>query len=182
MLCSVCGKDSLGEVCNTCIRSEENYYSKEWTYVEGLIVKKKEDFKVVVSNARISGTAVISTAASGMNSKIDNFSHYIGGVLETGSSSYNGKPAPMIHIKNNSGMERYLLFPQIADESTFFAAVEKAKATPLAGGAAAPAPSPAPKASLTSEMQDKLNKLELLKSSGILSEDEYLKERVKLGL
>ena len=81
MQCLICGKDSAGEVCNQCIRAEQGIYAKDWTYKEGLIVKKTEDFRVNVTNARVNGIAVISTSSSGMNAKIDNFNHYIGCVV-----------------------------------------------------------------------------------------------------
>ena len=77
MQCLICGKDSAGEVCNQCIRAEQGIYAKDWTYKEGLIVKKTEDFRVNVTNARVNGIAVISTSPNGMNAKIDNFNHYI---------------------------------------------------------------------------------------------------------
>lgn len=183
MRCSICGKDSIGEVCNSCIRLEQVCLTKDWVYKEGLIVKKTENFKLAISNARINGTAVISTSASGMNAKIDNFNHYIGGALEVGSSSYNGKPAPSIHIKTAGGMERFLIFPQIPDEGSLKSALDKAKATILSGDAAAAAPSAAaPAAAPSADAQEKLNKLNLLKANGILSEAEYLAEKAKLGL
>lgn len=182
MRCAICGKDSIGEVCNSCIRSEQVVYTKDWVYKEGLIVKKTESLKLSISNARISGTGVISTAASGMNAKIDNFNHYIGGALEVGSSAYNGKPAPMIHIKTPAGMERYLIFPQFPDESSLKSSLDKAKASILTGAAAAPAPTPVASATPSPEAQEKLNKLNLLKANGILSEAEYLAEKAKLGL
>lgn len=184
MRCSICGKDSIGEVCNSCIRMEQVFLNKEWVYKEGLIVKKTESFKLSISNARINGTAVISTSSSGLNAKIDNFNHYIDGALEVGASSYNGKPAPSIHIKTASGMERYLLFPQIPDEGSLKAALDKAKANIMSGSSES---SSAPAASATAsaaspEQQEKLNKLNLLLANGILSQEEYQAEKVKLGL
>ena len=53
MQCLICGKDSAGEVCNQCIRAEQGIYAKDWTYKEGLIVKKTEDLKVVVSFSKL---------------------------------------------------------------------------------------------------------------------------------
>lgn len=179
MQCMVCGKDSVGEVCNSCIRSEQVLYSKEWTYKEGLIVKKTEDFKLTISNARINGIAVISTSASGMNAKVDNFNHYIGFVMETGTSSFSGKPAPMVHVKTAMGMERYLIFPQFTDEAGMKAALDQAKAQKLSSGGAAPA---AGGAAADPAAAEKLKKLDLLKANGILSEDEYQREKAKLGL
>ena len=99
MKCFVCGKDSVGEVCNSCIRDEQGFFNRDYQYKEGLLVKKKEDFRINITNARINGIAVVSPYANGMNAKVDNFNHWIGAVEETGESTYNGKPAPYIHIK-----------------------------------------------------------------------------------
>lgn len=176
MQCCICNKDSVGEVCNSCIRSEQVVYSKEWTYKEGLLVKKTEDFKATVSNARVNGIAAMSTSESGLNARIDSFNHYIGYVQGVTTSSFNGKPAPAVHIKSATGLERYLIFPQLADEAGLKSAIDEAKSKMMGagGGAAAGGPSP--------EVQEKLNKLNLLKANGILSEDEYQKEKAKLGL
>ena len=81
-----------------------------------------------------------------MNAKIDNFNHYIGGVHGVEPSTHNGKPAPGIHIKTPSGMERYLIFPQFTDEAGLKAGIDQAKANPLSGGSA-PAVSSAASAS-----------------------------------
>ena len=176
MQCCICNKDSVGEVCNSCIRAEQVIFNKEWTYKEGLLVKKTEDFKATVSNARVNGIAAMSTSASGTNSRVDSFNHYIGYVQGVVSSSFNGKPAPAVHIKSPTGLERYLIFPQIPDEGALNSAVTEAKAKMMGagGGDAAGGPS--------AEVQEKLNKLNLLKANGILSEDEYQKEKAKLGL
>lgn len=183
MRCSICGKDSIGEVCNSCIRLEEVSLSKDWIYQEGLLVKKKESFKISISNARVSGTAVICTSSSGTNAKIDNFNHYIGGALGVEAGSYNGKPAPAIHIKTTTGMERYLILPQIPDEGSLKAALDKAKSTVLTGDSAAASAAPAAaSASISPDVQEKLNKLNLLKANGILSDAEYASEKAKLGL
>lgn len=175
MQCCICNKDSVGEVCNSCIRSEQVIFTKEWTYKEGLLVKKTEDFKATVSNARVNGIAAMSTSESGTNARIDNFNHYIGYVQEVKTGSYSGKPAPMIHVKTPTGLERYLIFPQLPDEAALKSAVDEAKSKMMgAGGGDAGGPS--------AEVQEKLNKLNLLKANGILSEDEYQKEKAKLGL
>lgn len=179
MQCLICGKDSAGEVCNQCIRAEKGIYAKDWTYKEGLIVKKTEDFRVNVTNARVNGIAVISTASNGMNAKIDNFNHYIGCVVGVEQGSYNNKPAPMFHIKAPAGMERYLIFPQMPDEGGLKAAVEKAKSEKMAGGASAAAPAAA---AADPNAAEKLSKLDLLKANGILTEEEYQRERAKLGI
>lgn len=191
MQCFICGKDSVGEVCNSCTRLEQNVYNKEYTYKEGLLVKKTEEFKVAVSTARINGTAVISTSSSGMNAKIDNFNHFIGGVVDVEGCTYNGKPAPGVHIKTPAGMERFLIFPQFTDDAALKAAITKAKADQVTAGSASPAPAPAATlsfaaapaaAALTPEQQERLKKLTLLKENGILSEAEYQAEKVKMGL
>ena len=186
MQCFICKKDSVGEVCNSCIRLEQNCYTKDYTYKEGLLVKKTEDFKISVSTTRANGTAVISTSASGMNAKIDNFNHFIGGVLGVEPCTYNGKPAPGIHIKTPAGMERYLIFPQFPDEAGLKAGIEKAKANQVTGDGAGTIPSAASVASsaggLSPEQQERLNKLNLLRDNGILSEAEYQAEKAKMGL
>lgn len=181
MQCLICGKDSAGEVCNQCIRAEQGIYAKDWTYKEGLIVKKTEDFRVNVTNARVNGIAVISTASNGMNAKIDNFNHYIGCVVGVEQGSYNNKPAPMIHIKTPAGMERYLIFPQMPDEGGLKAGVDKAKAEKMTGGASAAAPA-STAAAADPNAAEKLSKLNLLKANGILTEEEYQRERAKLGI
>ncbi len=174
MQCCICKKDSVGEVCNSCIRSEQVVYSKEWTYKEGLLVKKVEDFQIKISNARINGIGVISTSSSGTNGRVDNFNHYINFAQEVGQGSYNGKPAPMIHVKTDAGLERYVILPQLGDEAGLKSALADAKSKVLgAGGGADGGPS--------GDAQEKLNKLNLLKSNGILSEEEYQKEKAKLG-
>lgn len=180
MQCFICGKDSVGEVCNQCIRLEQPVYSKEWTYKEGLIVKKTEDFKVSITTARITGSLAFSTSESGLNARIDNFNHYIGGVVGTCTSAFNGKPAPGVHIKTPAGMERFLILPQFTDESALKSALDQAKASMVTAGGAAPAAAPA--AALSPDAAEKLSKLDLLKANGILSEDEYQREKAKLGL
>ncbi|MBO4337647.1 MAG: hypothetical protein J5842_06210 [Lachnospiraceae bacterium] len=201
MKCFVCGRDSVGEVCNSCIRDEQGFYNRDYQYKEGLLVKKKEDFRVNITNARINGIAVVSPYQNGMNAKVDNFNHWIGAVEETGESVYNGKPAPYIHIKVPGGMDRYLIFPQLDDVSGMKNAVQKAKAAKMEGPAvmpvaaaapvAAPRPiaprpaAPAPAAAAPAydpAKQDKLNKLNTLLTSGILTQAEYDAEKIKLGL
>lgn len=190
MQCFICKKDSVGEVCNSCVRQEQNYYTKDYTYKEGLLVKKTEDFKIAVSNARVNGIAIISTSSSGMNARVDNFNHFIGGVIGMEACTYNGKPAPGVHIKTPAGMERYLILPQFTDESGLKSAIDQGKANQLSAGAAAPAAAPVAAAAapagggggLTPQQQDRLNKLNLLKQNGILSEAEFQAEKAKLGL
>ena len=114
-----------------------------------------------------------------MNAKIDNFNHYIGCVVGVEQGSYNNKPAPMIHIKTPAGMERYLIFPQMPDEGGLKAGVDKAKAEKMAGGASAAAPAAA---AADPNAAEKLSKLDLLKANGILTEEEYRRERAKFGI
>ena len=87
----------------------------------------------------------------------------------------------MIHIKTPAGMERYLIFPQMPDEGGLKAGVDKAKAEKMAGGASAAAPAPAA-AAADPNAAEKLSKLNLLKANGILTEEEYQRERAKLGI
>ena len=206
MKCFVCGKDSPGEVCSSCIRDEQGFYNRDYQYKEGLLVKKKEDFRINITNARINGIAVVSPYANGMNAKVDNFNHWIGAVQETGESTYAGKPAPYVHVKVPGGMERYLIFPQLDDIIGVRSAIDKAKANIVAAPAktpefampkpAAPAPAPRPVAytaaaapaaasaatALDPKKQDRLNKLNALLTSGILTQAEYDAEKIKLGL
>ena len=199
MKCFICGKDSVGEVCNSCIRDEQGFYNRDYQYKEGLLVKKKEDMRINVTNARINGIAFVSPYENGMNSKVDNFNHWIGAVESVGETTYNKFPAPYIHIKVPGGMERYLIFPQFDDAAGVRNAIDKAKAAKMASPATAPVfstptPAPAPRAfasapaaapasaALDPAKQDKLNKLNALLTSGILTQAEYDAEKVKLGL
>ncbi len=199
MKCFICGKDSVGEVCNSCIRDEQGFYSRDFQYKEGLLVKKVEDLRINVTNARINGIAIVSPYENGMNAKVDNYNHWIGAVDRVGETTYNKNNAPYIHIKVPGGMERYLIFPQFTDMNNVKGAIDKAKATKIAAPATAPAfaaapapapiprpvapaPAPAPAAALDPVKQDKLNKLNALLSSGILTQDEYNAEKIKLGL
>ena len=200
MKCFICGKDSVGEVCNSCIRDEQGFFNRDYQYKEGLLVKKKEDLRINITNARINGIAFVSPYENGMNSKVDNFNHWIGAVQNVGETTFNKSSAPYIHIKVPGGMERYLIFPQLDDISGVRNAIEKAKAAKMAAPATAPtfsvptpAPAPAPRpvaapaaaapaAALDPAKQDKLNKLNALLTSGILTQSEYDAEKVKLGL
>ena len=127
MRCFACGKDSVGELCNACIRSEEVKYSKEWVYKEGLLMKTTEDFKVVVSNVRISGKFAICDNTSGMNVRLDSASHYIKNVKGVVSATYNKKECPAIAIENpETGMKRFLLLPMFDGNKAELEAVIKA--------------------------------------------------------
>lgn len=112
MICMACGKDGIGEVCNACIRVETVKMSKDWVYKEGLFGKKTEDFKVVVSNLRVSGKFAIGDNTSGTNVRMDSASHYIKNAKGIVSATYNKKECPAIAIENpNTGMKRFLLMP-----------------------------------------------------------------------
>lgn len=112
MKCLVCGKDSIGELCNACIRTEEVKYSRDWVYKEGMLVKKTEDFKVVVSTMRVSGRFAICDNLSGTNVRIDSASHYIKNVKGIVKGTYGKKDAYAIAIENEAtGMKRYLFMP-----------------------------------------------------------------------
>ncbi|MCR5417356.1 MAG: SHOCT domain-containing protein [Lachnospiraceae bacterium] len=199
MKCFICGRDSVGEVCNSCTRDEQGFYNRDFQYKEGLLGRKKEDFRVNITNARISGISIVSPYENGMNSKVDNFNHWIGAVDSVGETTYNKSPAPYVHIKVPGGMDRYLIFPQLDDMNGIRNAIDKAKAAKMASPAAAPvyaaptapapaprpaapAPAPAPAAPLDPAKQDKLNKLNALLTSGILTQAEYDAEKIKLGL
>ena len=65
------------------------------------------------------------------------------------------------------------------DEGGLKAAVEKAKSEKMAGGACAAAPAAA---AADPNAAEKLSKLDLLKANGILTEEEYQRERAKLGI
>lgn len=112
MKCLLCGKDSVGELCNACIRAEEVKYSQDWVYKEGLLMKKTEDFKVIISTVRVSGKFAICDNTSGMNARLDSASHYIKNVKGVVSATYNKKECPAIAIENSAtGMKRFLLMP-----------------------------------------------------------------------
>ncbi len=198
MKCFVCGRDSVGEVCNSCIRDEQGFFNRDYQFKEGLLVKRKEDLRLNITNARVNGIAFVSPYENGMNSKVDNFNHWIGAVDSVGETVMNKIPAPYLHIKVPGGMERYLIFPQLGDADAVRGAVDKAKAAKMAAPAMAPvytvptpaafptaavAPAtPAPAPALDPAKQEKLDKLNVLLSSGILTQEEYNEEKTKLGL
>lgn len=128
MACLICGAETPQEVCNKCIRTEQKKFEKEWIHKEGFLGSKKEDCKVLVSDVRISGIALICTSDSGINGRFDNFNHYIGNVETVKKGTYNNKPCIIVHIKNKTtGMERFLFFPSIPDETNFETAIKNAK-------------------------------------------------------
>jgi len=81
-------------------------------YKEGLLMKKTEDFKVVISSMRVSGKFAICDNTSGMNARLDSASHYIKNVKGIVSATYNKKECIAIAIENAAtGMKRFLLMP-----------------------------------------------------------------------
>lgn len=112
MKCLICGGDSTGDVCNKCIRLEKIIYQKEWSYKEGLLLKKVEDLRIAISNLRISGRVAICDNAKGLNARMDNVSHYLLNVKECTQTTYQNKNTLMIVIENSqTGFTRYLFLP-----------------------------------------------------------------------
>ena len=112
MKCLICGGESAGDVCNKCIRLEKIIYQKEWSYKEGLLLKKVEDLRIAISNLRISGRVSISDNPKGLNARIDNVSHYLLNVKECTQTEFQNKRTLMIVIENSqTGFTRYLFLP-----------------------------------------------------------------------
>jgi hypothetical protein len=112
MKCLICGGESSGDVCNKCIRLEKIVYQKEWSYKEGLLLKKVEDLRIAISNLRISGRVSISDNPKGLNARIDNVSHYLLNVKECTQTEFQNKKTLMIVIENSqTGFTRYLFLP-----------------------------------------------------------------------
>ncbi len=162
MKCLICGGESAGEVCNQCIRLEKIIFQKEWSFKAGFI-GKAEDLRVAVSNLRISGRLPMSDNPKGLNTRVDNVSHYLLNVKAVDETTYSGKKAMMVTIENPATkFVRYLYLPNLDDMAGFTAAIQDAKAkaetltdrirqqkglAPIGGGsapAAAPTPTVAP--------------------------------------
>lgn len=112
MKCLICGGESAGDVCNKCIRLEKIIYQKEWSYKEGLLLKKVEDLRIAISNLRISGRVSISDNPKGLNARVDNVSHYLLNVKECTQTEFQNKRTLMIVIENSqTGFTRYLFLP-----------------------------------------------------------------------
>ena len=108
----MCGKDSVGELCNACIRTEEVKYSREWVAKEGVLVKKTEDYKVVLSSVGVSGRFAICDNLRWLNVRVDSATHYIKNIKGVEMGTYNKKEAPAICVENpTTGMKRYLFMP-----------------------------------------------------------------------
>ncbi len=155
MKCSVCGKDATNEVCNNCIRMEKILYQKEWSHKSGLL-SKNEDYRVAISNLRISGRLSIGDNNKGLNTRIDNISHYL---LHVKGVSNSGKDL-MVEIQGGAENRytRFLYLPGFQEGDQLMRAVTDAKEKaaslterirqsndlPPMTTAPSPAPTPAP--------------------------------------
>lgn len=193
MKCFVCGNETPGEVCNQCVRTERNLFHREWQHKEGFLMKKVDSYRIDVTSYRITGEGMISNSDKGLNGRVDAFNHYVGNVLSVDKRPFNGKDAVVIHYKNPvTQMERYIFFLSFDAEVGLRNAIESAKKD-LAGAAgvaqsmaaasrpAAPTPSPV-SGGVNPDASGRLAKLNVLLNSGILSKEEYEKEKIKLGL
>ena len=158
MKCSVCGKDASNEVCNNCIRMEKILYQKEWSHKAGLL-SKNEDYRVAISNLRISGRLSIGDNNRGLNTRIDNISHYL---LHVKGISNAGKDL-MIELQGTGDNKytRFLYLPGFQEGEQLMKAITDAKekaaslterirqsngiasSAPAPTASAAPAPAPA---------------------------------------
>ena len=129
MKCLICGSDSSSEVCNKCIRLEKIIYQKEWVSKEGGLIKKSEDFRVAISNLRISGRVSISDNPKGTNARLDNFSHYLMNVRECSQVTYGGKKTLMVTVehKGEGAYTRYCFLPGFDEGDQFVNAIFDAK-------------------------------------------------------
>jgi len=157
-------------------------FHKEWDYKEGFLVKKVEAYRVDVTSYRISGTGMICSSDKGLNGRVDGFNHYVGNVVSVEKKPCNGKDAVMIHYKNaNTQMERFIFLLSFDAEGGLRNAVDSAKKDLGSGGGPATA-ARATAAGASPDAVNKLNKLQVLLNSGILSQEEFEKEKAKLGL
>ena len=129
MKCLICGSESSNEVCNKCIRLEKILYQKEWTFKEGMILKKAEDFRVAISNLRISGRLTISDNPKGTNNRIDNISHYLMNVKECSQVTYGGRKTLMVSIEGGdvNKYTRYVFLPGFEEGDQLVNAIFDAK-------------------------------------------------------
>ena len=131
MKCLICGGDSAGEVCNKCSRLEKILYQKEWSYKEGMIIKKTEEFRIAVSNMRISGRVAISDNPKGLNARLDNMTHYLLNVQDCTQTTYQGKKTVMVAIESSSGdsakYKRFCFLPGFDEADQFIAAIAEGK-------------------------------------------------------
>lgn len=126
MKCLICSGDSAGEVCNKCIRLEKILYQKEWAHKEGMLIKKTEDLRIAISNMRISGRVAFSDNSKGLNTRLDNMSHYLMNVKECTQVNYQGKKTLMIGIEGSS-YTRYCYLPGFDDVEQLVNAIFDAK-------------------------------------------------------
>lgn len=126
MFCNFCGKESIGEVCNSCIRSENQALSTEWIHKTGLLGTNKTEYKLAVSNIRISGTAIITMKKDLLaTGRVDNFLHSIKSVKEVWKETQNKKETLGIHIQSPNGSERYLYFIDVPNIDSVINCINK---------------------------------------------------------
>ncbi len=129
MKCLICSSESSSEVCNKCIRLEKIIYQKEWVSKEGGLIKKSEDFRVAISNLRISGRVSVADNPKGNGAKLDNFSHYLMNVRECSQVTYGGKKTLMVTIehKGEGAYTKYYFLPGFDEGDQFVNAIFDAK-------------------------------------------------------
>ena len=128
MKCLICGGESAGEVCNQCIRLEKILFQKEWTFKEGMIIKKSEDLRVSISNLRISGRLPMCDNPKGLNTRIDNVSHYLLNVRSIEETNFQGKKTMMVVIENpTTKFTRYIYVPGLEDMKGLAVAINDGK-------------------------------------------------------
>ena len=96
-----------------------------------MFLKKSEDYRIAISNMRISGRVAICDNPKGLNSRLDNMSHYLMNVKECTQVSYQGKKTLMIGIENSTGenarYSRYCFLPGFDDVEQLVNAIFDAK-------------------------------------------------------
>ena len=129
MKCLICGSESANEVCNKCIRLEKILYQKEWTFKEGMLIKKTEAFRIAISNLRISGRAAICDNPKGLNARIDNISYYLLNVKECSQVTYQGKKTLMVSLEGtgDNRYNRYIFLPGFEEGDQLVNAIFDAK-------------------------------------------------------
>lgn len=129
MKCLICGSESANEVCNKCIRLEKILYQKEWTFKEGMLIKKTEAFRIAISNLRISGRAAICDNPKGLNARIDNISYYLLNVKECSQVTYQGKKTLMVSLEGTgeNRYNRYIFLPGFEEGDQLVNAIFDAK-------------------------------------------------------
>ena len=133
---------------------EKILYQKEWSHKAGLLARN-EDYRVAVSNLRISGRLSMGDNNKGLNTRIDNFSHYLLNVKNVTATSKD--ICIQVEGTGENKYSRFLYLPGFAEGDQLMRAIQdaKEKATALTerirqsngGGSSSPsssAPSPAP--------------------------------------